>query len=113
MKEQLLFFCLLLILFSCEHSSFEQDSLSSVDQRIEQKVDSVLSKMSLDEKVGQLALRGRSSRGTDQLPEELLEAVRNGEIGAFLNVMDTSHMRQLQYVARYESKSKGMPFLDS
>ncbi|MEL7121802.1 MAG: glycoside hydrolase family 3 N-terminal domain-containing protein [Bacteroidota bacterium] len=110
MKEQLLFFCLFLILFSCDNSSSKQVSSDSSEERIEQKVDSVLAKMSLDEKIGQLALRGRSSRGTDQLPEELLESVRNGEIGAFLNVMDTSHMRQLQYAARYESKN-GIPLL--
>lgn len=80
------------------------------DASVEQKIDLVLSQMSMDEKIGQLALRGSSSRGKPELPETLLESVRKGEIGAFLNVMDTSHIRQLQHAARYESKH-GIPLI--
>ncbi len=73
-------------------------------------IESIIDKMTIEEKVGQLALRGRSSRERGALPEELLASVRNGEIGAFLNVMDTSHVRKLQEVAVNESKH-GIPLL--
>ncbi|OJJ21900.1 glycosyl hydrolase [marine bacterium AO1-C] len=66
--------------------------------------------MSIQEKIGQLNLRGTSSRVKGSLPEELLDKVRNGEIGAFLNVMDTAHIRKLQEIAVKESKH-GIPLI--
>jgi beta-glucosidase len=108
MKSHPLLFCLfILLLFS--FTPQQEAALLPADP-IEIKIDSLLSQLTLDEKIGQLALRGRSSRGTDQLTPKLLQSVRNGEVGAFLNVMDTTQMRQLQYVARYESKH-GIPLL--
>ncbi|MEM9553320.1 MAG: hypothetical protein AAGC60_03615 [Acidobacteriota bacterium] len=39
--------------------------------------------MTLEEKIGQLALRGRgSSRSTEPLPDELIKAVRAGRVGS-------------------------------
>jgi beta-glucosidase len=96
------------ILLSCESESSENSNASS--DELEQRIQSLINEMSLEEKLGQLALRGKSSRDTDQLSEELLAKVRNGEIGAFLNVMDTAHMRQLQEVAVNESKH-GIPLI--
>ncbi|MDC0584746.1 glycoside hydrolase family 3 C-terminal domain-containing protein [Bacteroidales bacterium] len=80
------------------------------ETEIETRIGSIIDQMSIEEKVGQLALRGRSSREKGALPDELLNSVRNGEIGAFLNVMDTSHMRQLQEIAVKESKH-GIPLI--
>lgn len=77
---------------------------------IEVSIETLLSKMSLKEKIGQLALRGTSSRKKGGLSEELLNKVRNGEIGAFLNVMDTAQIRKLQEVAIRESKH-GIPLI--
>ncbi len=97
---------LILFLLLTPKSSFAQTAYYDLDTRIE----SIIDKMTIEEKVGQLALRGRSSRERGALPEELLNSVRNGEIGAFLNVMDTSHVRKLQEVAVNESKH-GIPLL--
>ncbi|RNC80053.1 MAG: glycosyl hydrolase [Balneola sp.] len=97
---------LLLSLFLTPESVIAQTAYYDLDTLIE----SIVDKMTIEEKVGQLALRGRSSRERGALPEELLNSVRNGEIGAFLNVMDTSHVRKLQEVAVKESKH-GIPLL--
>lgn len=42
---------------------------------VERKIDAIIAKMSIEEKIGQTALRGTSSR-TKVLPEELKDAVR-------------------------------------
>ncbi|WP_217495844.1 glycoside hydrolase family 3 N-terminal domain-containing protein [Mangrovivirga cuniculi] len=83
---------------------------TSNQNKIDVKIDSILNKMSIDEKIGQLALRGTSSSEKGALPEELLSSVRKGEIGAFLNVMDTTNIRKLQEIAVNESKH-GIPLL--
>ena len=77
---------------------------------IEARINQLLGKMSVREKIGQLNLRGTSSRVKGSLPQELLEKVRNGEVGAFLNVMDTAHIRKLQTIAVKESKH-GIPLI--
>ncbi|MBD0403751.1 glycoside hydrolase family 3 N-terminal domain-containing protein [Flammeovirga sp. EKP202] len=70
---------------------------------VEQKVEDLLSKMTIDEKIGQTSLRGTSSRVKGDLPESLKEAVRKGEIGAFLNIMNTDYVDELQRIAVEES----------
>ena len=54
---------------------------ASIDERVEQ----LLGAMSLDEKIGQLALRDWASITADNI-EEMHEAVRQGRVGGFLNV---------------------------
>ncbi|NME70364.1 glycoside hydrolase family 3 N-terminal domain-containing protein [Flammeovirga aprica] len=73
---------------------------------VEQKVEELLSKMTIEEKIGQTALRGTSSRVKGDLPESLKEAVRKGEIGAFLNIMNTDYVDELQRIAVEESPNK-------
>lgn len=73
---------------------------------VEQKVENILSKMTLDEKIGQTALRGTSSRVKGALPESLKDAVRKGEVGAFLNIMNTEYVDELQRIAVEESPNK-------
>ena len=79
---------------------------------IAQKVTRLMAKMSLEEKIGQLNLRGTSSRVKGKLPETLKQAVRNGEIGAFLNVMNVDYVDELQKIAIDESPH-GIPLLFS
>ncbi|WP_233565275.1 beta-glucosidase BglX [Aquimarina sp. AD10] len=72
---------------------------------LELKIDSIVASMSLEEKIGQTAQRGKSSR-VKELPSELKEAVRKGEIGSFLNIMDKNDAKELQRIAVEESPSK-------
>jgi len=80
--------------------------------KIAHKVTQLMAKMSLEEKIGQLNLRGTSSRVKGELPESLKEAVRNGKIGAFLNVMNVDYVDELQKIAIEESPN-GIPLVFS
>jgi len=88
---------------SCQEKSSKSDY-------IEQRVEEIISKMSLQEKVGQTSLRGTSSRVKGDLSEDLKNAVRNGEIGAFLNVMNPKYVDELQRIAIEESPN-GIPLI--
>jgi beta-glucosidase len=76
------------------------------DAALEKRVTDLLSKMTLDEKIGQLNLRGTSSRVKGSLPESLKQAVRDGKVGAFLNVMNKDYVDELQKIATEESPNK-------
>ena len=76
---------------------------------VEARIDAILQKMTLEEKVGQMTLRGRSSRSTDD-PSLLEGEVRAGRIGLMLNIMDQDVVDRLQKVATDESRL-GIPLL--
>lgn len=82
----------------------------TVDAGIEKKIDSLLEKMTLEEKIGQTALRGMSSRFKGELPDDLRKSVKAGRVGAFLNVMQKDTARELQRIAVEESPH-GIPLL--
>jgi len=92
----------LFILTLCATHSIAQTNL-------DKKIDSLLSKMSLTEKIGQTSLRGTSSR-VKTLPEELKQAVREGKIGSVINVLDRNNVDELQRIAVKESPH-GIPLL--
>ncbi|WP_299222626.1 beta-glucosidase BglX [uncultured Aquimarina sp.] len=100
---------LLLIIFSvflsCESKNLDTSKKDVIKDPIENKIDSILSKMSLEEKIGQTAQRGKSSR-VKELPADLKEAVRKGQIGSFLNIMNKNDAKELQRIAVEESPSK-------
>ncbi len=54
--------------------------------------------MSLYEEIGQLNLRGASSRVKGTLPETHKKAVREGRVGAFLSVMNKDYVKALEKV---------------
>ncbi|MDN4502750.1 beta-glucosidase BglX [Alteromonadaceae bacterium BrNp21-10] len=76
----------------------------------EAKIEQLLSKMTITEKIGQTNLRGRSSRATGPLPEALKQTVIDGKVGAFLNVMKPHERDELQRIAVEESRL-GIPLL--
>ena len=69
---------------------------------IEHKINALVQKMSMDEKIGQLCLKGTSSRSKG-LSEELKTQVRSGLVGAILNLTDTALVLQIQKIAVEES----------
>lgn len=85
------------------------NSTYEFDSPYEARINEIISQMTLDEKIGQLALRGTSSREKG-LPPSLINDVKDGKIGAFLNVMDTANIRILQETAVNESKY-GIPLI--
>ena len=68
---------------------------------VEHRVDSVLSLMTLDEKIGQMNQYSGFWEATGPITEEgdKLEQVRNGMLGSMLNVTGSGHTRQIQEMA--------------
>lgn len=69
---------------------------------IENKINVLVQKMSMEEKIGQLCLKGTSSRSKG-LSDELKAQVRSGLVGAILNLTDTALVLQIQKIAVEES----------
>lgn len=103
-KITLLFFCIICI--NCTQKPNTNKNTNTNEAHINE----LIQKMSLDEKIGQTNLRGTSSRVKGALPEELKDKVRKGEIGAFLNVMNTDYVDELQRIAVEESPN-GIPLI--
>ena len=74
-------------------------------KNIEQRIDSILSSMTLKEKIGQL--NQLDGRGTI---EELKVLIRKGEIGSVMNVTDAKVVNELQEIACKESRT-GIPLV--
>ncbi len=92
---------IVLALMSCSHSKVSTNK-DTVEERF---IDSILATMSIDDKIGQTNLRGTSSRAKT-LSEELKEDVRQGKVGALLNVMKVEFVDELQKIAVEESPNK-------
>lgn len=92
--------CLLLLSFmSCTQVS------DTKDKAVENKVEKLLSKMTLEEKIGQM--NQISSFGNI---EEMSVLIKKGEIGSILNEIDPVRVNALQRVAVEESRL-GIPLL--
>lgn len=90
-----------LVLMSCS-----QTKVANTENGLDEKrIDSILAQMSIDDKIGQTNLRGTSSRAKT-LSEALKEDVRQGRVGALLNVMNVEFVDELQKIAVEESPHK-------
>ncbi|WP_289053167.1 beta-glucosidase BglX [Carboxylicivirga marina] len=76
----------------------------------EQQIEKLLAQMTIDDKIGQTALRGTSSRVKGALSEEFKQAVRDGQVGSVLNVMNVEYVKELQGIAVEESRL-GIPLI--
>ena len=99
MKYYLVF--ITIFFMSCSQNKVSQTE----NNRDEKFIDSIVSVMSIDGKIGQTNLRGTSSR-SKILSEELKEDVRQGNVGALLNVMNVEFVDELQKIAVEESPNK-------
>ena len=77
---------------------------SSPPDRIEQRINSLLARMTLEEKLGQLQQLDGEANGNYR-PEHV-EMVRKGLLGSTLNVRGATRTNQLQRVAMNESRLK-------
>jgi Beta-glucosidase-related glycosidases len=72
---------------------------------VERRVDQLLAKMTLSEKIGQM---NQISAGGD--PANYAEAVRGGQVGSILNEVDPVRLNEFQRIAVEESRL-GIPLL--
>lgn len=84
---------------------------STEEEKIDQKVDSVLSLMTLEEKVGQMVLYTSDWDVTGPtLKSGYMDDIRNGHCGNIFNAHTTAYVRKLQKIAVEESRL-GIPLL--
>lgn len=96
MKYQIHF---LLIVF------FFISQLSIAEENVEQKINVILSQMTLKEKIGQL--NQLNARFPDQ---NLFEAIKKGQVGSVINVEDSALLTKMQRMAVSETRL-GIPLL--
>lgn len=85
-----------------EHGRFNQ-----VNDEVEAKINNLLSKMTLSEKVGQMVQRGSTKENTKARDIEL---IKQGKIGSFLNTGGTDDVNELQRAA-VEHSRLGIPLI--
>ena len=95
--------CFILFLIpqvSCQNRTDEPD-------KIEARVNQMVAKMTLDEKIGQMTQIDPGSAGG---PEQLKKSVRDGRYGSILNLFGVERVNELQKIAMEESRL-GIPLL--
>jgi beta-glucosidase len=89
------------LLLSC----FAMTASFAQDKKTEDKIEALLSKMTLREKIGQMnQINGRN------LSENLYKQIRSGEIGSMLNIEDPEMVNKVQKTAKEESRL-GIPLV--
>src|ERR1700757_1406166 len=107
MKKIYVSFCATLALLSVTaiNKTFAQDA-------IDKKVDSVMAKMTLAEKIGQMNQYNGDWEATGPVTKDVgnkLDEIRQGRVGSVLNIMGTTHVKTFQDAAM-QSRLK-IPFL--
>jgi beta-glucosidase len=99
----------LLIIFTLTYSAIPQTTSSATS--IEERIESILEKMTIEEKFGQLnqltALgEWNAEKTSSSITKEQAELVRKGLVGSFLNVVGAQSTREIQRIAVEESRMK-------
>ncbi len=90
----ILFASLILFGTSCKNLNTKNSDI------LETKVDSILALMTLDEKIGQLNLvAGEMDETGSNYSKEYEKDIKDGRVGAILNVFGVDHVRKLQELA--------------
>ncbi len=98
----LLILCLMPALFSAQTTS-----IPNIDARVEE----LLAKMTLDEKIGQLnQVSGDISTGTDVRSDDLLNQIRSGKVGSVLSHTNFDNKITMQRIAVNETRL-GIPVI--
>lgn len=85
--------------------------LAAQQEKLDQKTDSVLALMTLDEKIGQLVLYTSNWDVTGPvMPTNTLEEIRSGKCGNIFNAYSAKYTRELQKIAVEETRL-GIPLL--
>jgi beta-glucosidase len=102
-------FALFIALVACNRT-IEKNNFH--DPKLERKVDSILSLMTLEEKIGQMSQLSRVEETTGPVDSKYsyLDAIRQGKLGSMLNVTGTESTRGIQEMVLQESRL-GIPML--
>lgn len=100
-QKMLVFLTALCLLAACSANMDKSHDLQ------EQKIVKLISDMSLEEKIGQMQQVNDGFYGDDEATKQ---AIREGKVGSFLNMVDPERVAEFQRVALEESKH-GIPLL--
>lgn len=91
----------ILLLVSCGENTLNKVSTLNIPDKYEQRVDSVLKLMTLDEKIGQLNQYTGNWQATGPVVEDptKIEQIKAGKVGSMLNIKSVKHTRELQEYA--------------
>src|ERR1700733_6304860 len=90
------------IIFLCFLGSIIFNGVFAQTETIPQKVDALLSRMTLAEKIGQLNQYNGDWAATGPVTKDVgnkLDEIRQGRVGAVLNIMGTDRVRRFQEAA--------------
>jgi len=107
--------CLIIVLYGCFDKKNNSSMIGIKEQILEEKVDSLLSLMTIEEKVGQMNQYNGFWDVTGPAPEEgnaelKYEHLKMGYIGSMLNVRGAEEVRKVQKIAVEESRL-GIPLI--
>ncbi|WPO36001.1 beta-glucosidase BglX [Flammeovirgaceae bacterium SG7u.111] len=103
MKKIQIAFAAIILLWGCSSPSNSPNSSSLSSP----KIDSLLSVMTLEEKLGQLNLPGAGDIVTGQASNSnIAESIRQGKVGGLFNIKAAEKIREVQRVAVEESRLK-------
>lgn len=91
-------------------STMNVQAATSPSSDIESRVSELLSRMTLDEKIGQMAQANVGDHVQEGLPDYLAEAARSGRLGSVINSVQVDVINELQRVAVEESRL-GIPLI--
>ncbi|MHC4881806.1 MAG: beta-glucosidase BglX [Planctomycetota bacterium] len=102
-------FLAIFILFLCAQlgCQFHSSCANNPEFAIESKIDAILSKMTLEEKAGQMS---QVSKFGEDGPGDIENEVRKGDVGSFLNIAELELRNKLQRIAVEESRL-GIPLI--
>lgn len=110
MKKIVLIISLGVFCFSCKNK-IKSSGLSDQDIQIEHKIDSLMSLMTLEEKIGQTVLYSSGADITGPvLDKNYVEYLKKGQVGAIFNATGSAYTRKLQKIAVEETRL-GIPLL--
>lgn len=94
---------LIAVLFSCSKHTENSNQHSKIDHR----VDSVLSKMTLEEKIGQLNLPSAGEFTTGQAQSsDIAKKIEKGLVGGLFNIKTAARIKEVQKIAVEKSRMK-------
>ncbi|MGO4911658.1 beta-glucosidase BglX [Leeuwenhoekiella sp. W20_SRS_FM14] len=110
MKNQLILTLYILMLAPMLNAVAQVQGINNLDPVTEQKIDSIISLMTVKEKVGQMTQYNGSFDVTG-IPSDIdsktkLERLKNGEVGSMLNVLTAKATREAQEVVMQNSRLK-------
>ncbi|MFI8379018.1 beta-glucosidase BglX [Leeuwenhoekiella sp. NPDC079379] len=110
MKNKLIITLYILMLLPLLNAVAQAEGINNIDPVIEQKIDSIISLMTVKEKVGQMTQYNGSFDVTGA-PSDIdsktkLEKLKNGEVGSMLNVLTAKATREAQEVVMQNSRLK-------